>query len=70
MSLSTVKGGLLLLGWSELLPQVKEFKYLGVLFMSEDKLEVDRWISAASATMWALWQTAVVKNEQVHCSHV
>ncbi|KAI3360572.1 hypothetical protein L3Q82_002440 [Scortum barcoo] len=37
----------------EVLPQVEEFKYLGVLFTSEGKMEreIDRWIGAASAVM-------------------
>ena len=49
----------------ELLPHVKEFKYLGVLFTTEGKTqsEVDRWIGAASAVMWALYWTVVVKKE-------
>ncbi|TWW71143.1 hypothetical protein D4764_17G0006260 [Takifugu flavidus] len=35
----------------EILPQVEEFKYLGVLFTSEGKMEqeIDRWIGVASA---------------------
>ena len=39
----------------ELLPQVKEFKYLGVLFKSEGKMkrELDRQVCAASAGMWS-----------------
>ena len=50
---------------SELLPQVEEFKYLRVLFTSEDKMEheLDRWIGAASAVVWALYQTVVVMKE-------
>jgi len=50
---------------SELLPQVKEFKYLEVLFTSEDKMEqeMDRQIGAASAVMRALYQPVVVKRE-------
>ncbi|KAK0140999.1 hypothetical protein N1851_021987 [Merluccius polli] len=50
---------------SVLLPQVKEFKYLGMLFMSEWKMEreMDRWIGAASAVMRALYRTVVVKRE-------
>lgn len=34
----------------ELLPQAKEFKYLGVLLMIDGKMdhEMDRWIGAAS----------------------
>ena len=51
-----------------MLPQVQEFKYLGVLFMSKGKMEheVDRWIGAASAVMWALYWTVVVKKELSH----
>ena len=50
---------------SELLPQAKEFKYLGVLFTSEGKMEreMDRRIGAASAVMRALYQSVVVKKE-------
>ena len=50
---------------SELLPQVEEFKYLGVLFTSEGKMEceADRRISVASAVMRALYLTVVVKKE-------
>ncbi|KAK0144408.1 Ankyrin repeat and sterile alpha motif domain-containing protein 1B [Merluccius polli] len=50
---------------SELLPQVKEFKYLQILFMSEGKMEceMDRRIGAASAVMRALYRTVVVKRE-------
>uniref|UniRef100_A0A8C6LRX0 Reverse transcriptase domain-containing protein n=1 Tax=Nothobranchius furzeri TaxID=105023 RepID=A0A8C6LRX0_NOTFU len=49
----------------EVLPQVEEFKYLGVLFMSEGKLEreIDRRIGAASAVMRALYRSVVVKRE-------
>nr|XP_054604257.1 uncharacterized protein LOC129165341 [Nothobranchius furzeri] len=49
----------------EVLPQVEEFKYLGVLFTSEGKLEreIDRWIGAASAVMRALYRSVVVKRE-------
>ncbi|KAK0132165.1 Retrovirus-related Pol polyprotein from type-1 retrotransposable element R2 [Merluccius polli] len=50
---------------SKLLPQVKEFKYLGILFSSEGKMEreMDRRIGVASAVMWALYRTVVVKKE-------
>ncbi|KAI3364000.1 hypothetical protein L3Q82_001596 [Scortum barcoo] len=39
-------------GWGEVLPQVEEFKYLGVLFTSEGKMEreIDRRIGAASCS--------------------
>ena len=44
---------------------VEEFKYLGVLFMSEEKMEweIDRWIGAASTVMWTLKWSVVVKRE-------
>uniref|UniRef100_A0A8C6MJS2 Reverse transcriptase domain-containing protein n=1 Tax=Nothobranchius furzeri TaxID=105023 RepID=A0A8C6MJS2_NOTFU len=49
----------------EVLPQVEEFKYLRVLFMSEGKLEreIDRRIGAASAVMRAFYRSVVVKRE-------
>ncbi len=49
----------------ELLPQSREFKYLGVLFMSDRKQEreMDRRLSAASEVMQALRWTVVVKKE-------
>uniref|UniRef100_A0A8C6MBU3 Reverse transcriptase domain-containing protein n=1 Tax=Nothobranchius furzeri TaxID=105023 RepID=A0A8C6MBU3_NOTFU len=49
----------------EVLPQMEEFKYLGVLFTSEGKLEreIDRWISAASTAMQAFYRSVVVKRE-------
>uniref|UniRef100_A0A8C9VLN8 Reverse transcriptase domain-containing protein n=1 Tax=Scleropages formosus TaxID=113540 RepID=A0A8C9VLN8_SCLFO len=49
----------------ELLPQVEEFKYLGVLFTSEGKTErqVHRRIGAASAAMRSLYRSVVVKRE-------
>ena len=74
MKVSTSKSEAMVLCWktvecslrvgSELLPQVKEFQYLGVLFTSEGKMEheMDRRISAASAVMWALYRN-VVKTE-------
>ena len=45
---------------------MKEFKYLGILFTSEGKMEheVDRRIGAASAVMQVLYQTIVVKKEE------
>jgi len=50
---------------NELLPQGKEFKYLGVLFTSEGKMEreMDRRIGAASSVMRALYRSVVVKRE-------
>ncbi|KAK3509762.1 hypothetical protein QTP70_008395 [Hemibagrus guttatus] len=49
----------------ELLPQVEEFKYLGVLFTSEGRMdrEIDRRIGAAAAVMWSMYQSVVVKKE-------
>ena len=49
----------------ESLLQVEEFKYLGVLFTSEGKMEreIDRQIWAASAVMQTLKQSVVVKRE-------
>ncbi|TWW63998.1 hypothetical protein D4764_03G0010060 [Takifugu flavidus] len=48
----------------EILPQVEEFKYLGILFTSEGRMEqeVDRRISAASAVMRTLHRSVVVKR--------
>uniref|UniRef100_A0A669BS49 Reverse transcriptase domain-containing protein n=1 Tax=Oreochromis niloticus TaxID=8128 RepID=A0A669BS49_ORENI len=47
------------------LPQVEEFKYLGVLFTSDGRREpeIDRWIGAAAAAMRTLYQSVVVKRE-------
>ena len=44
---------------------MEEFKYLGVLFTSEGRMEreVDRRIDAASAVMRALHRPVVVKKE-------
>ena len=49
----------------ESLPQVEEFKYLGVLFTSGGRTEreIDRRIGAASAVMQALYRSVVVKKE-------
>ncbi|KAK7940110.1 hypothetical protein WMY93_003436 [Mugilogobius chulae] len=49
----------------ESLPQVEEFKYLGVLFTSEGRMEreIDRRIGAASAVMQSLYRIVVVKKE-------
>ncbi|TWW80238.1 Olfactory receptor-like protein COR2 [Takifugu flavidus] len=45
----------------EVLPQVEEFKYLGILFMSEGRMEreIDRRIGAASVVMRSLNRSAV-----------
>ena len=49
----------------EILPQVEEFKYLGLLFTSLGKMErvIDRQIAAVSAVMWALRRPVLVKRE-------
>ena len=49
----------------EILPQVEEFKYLGVLFMSEGKIEreIDRQSGVASAVMWVLRPSIEVKRD-------
>ncbi|TWW78198.1 hypothetical protein D4764_11G0003190 [Takifugu flavidus] len=48
----------------EILPQVEEFKYLGVLFTSEGRMEreINRRIGAASAVMRTLHRSVVVKR--------
>ncbi len=47
----------------EFLPQVEEFKYLGVLLASEGRMEheIDRWIGAAE--MRSMYRSVVVKKE-------
>ena len=49
----------------EILPQVEEFKCLGVLFTSEGRMEreINRRIGAASAVMQTLHGSVVVKRE-------
>ncbi|KAK3571000.1 hypothetical protein QTP86_033564, partial [Hemibagrus guttatus] len=49
----------------EVLPQVEEFKYLGVLFTSEGRMdhEIDTRIGAAAAVMWSMYRSVVVKKE-------
>ncbi|KAK3535008.1 hypothetical protein QTP70_001967 [Hemibagrus guttatus] len=49
----------------EVLPQVEEFKYLGVLFTSEERMdrEIDRRIGAAAAVMQSMYWSVVVKKE-------
>lgn len=50
----------------ELLPQVEEFKYLGVLFVSEGRTEREfgRQIGAASAVIYrSIYRSVVVKKE-------
>ena len=52
---------------NEILPDVEEFKYLGVLFTSEGRMEweVDRRIGAASAIMRALHRPPVVVKKEL-----
>ncbi|KAK3517715.1 hypothetical protein QTP70_016131 [Hemibagrus guttatus] len=45
----------------EVLPQVEECKYPGVLFTSEGR--IDRQIGAAAAVMWSMYRSVVVKKE-------
>ncbi|KAK3507766.1 hypothetical protein QTP70_000218 [Hemibagrus guttatus] len=49
----------------EVLPQVEQFKYLGVLFTSEGRMdrEIDRRIGAAAAVMRSMYRSVVVKKE-------
>ncbi|KAK3539747.1 hypothetical protein QTP70_013181 [Hemibagrus guttatus] len=49
----------------EFLPQVEEFKYLGVLFTSEGRMdrEIDRRIGVAAAVMRSMYGSVVVKKE-------
>ncbi len=49
----------------EFLPQVEEFKYLGVLFTSEGRMEreIDGRIGAAAAEMRSMYRSVVVKKE-------
>ncbi|KAK3550678.1 hypothetical protein QTP70_002404 [Hemibagrus guttatus] len=49
----------------EFLPQVEEFKYLGVLFTSEGRMdrEIDRQIGAVAAVMQSMYWSVVVKKE-------
>ncbi|MDG2595023.1 reverse transcriptase domain-containing protein, partial [Vibrio parahaemolyticus] len=49
----------------EVLPQVEEFKYLGILFTSEGRMEreMDRRVGVASAVMRALRRSVMVKTE-------
>ncbi|TWW66946.1 hypothetical protein D4764_20G0009780 [Takifugu flavidus] len=75
MRISTSKSESMVLAWKkvecllrvgeEVLPQVEEFKYLGILFTSEGRMEreIDRRIGAASAVMQALNRSVVMKKE-------
>ncbi|KAK3525741.1 hypothetical protein QTP70_007388 [Hemibagrus guttatus] len=75
MRVSTFKSEAMVLDWKkvactlqvggEVLPQVEEFKYLGVLFTSEGRMdrEIDRRIGAAAAVMQSMYWSVVVKKE-------
>ncbi|KAK3522957.1 hypothetical protein QTP86_010312 [Hemibagrus guttatus] len=75
MRVSTSKSEAMVLDWKkvactlqvggEVLPQVEEFKYLGVLFMSEGRMdrEIDRRIGAAAAVMRSMYRSVVEKKE-------
>ena len=49
----------------EVLPQVEEFRYLGILFTSEGRMEreIDKRIGEASAVMRMLNRSIVAKRE-------
>ncbi|XP_058251558.1 uncharacterized protein LOC131356504 [Hemibagrus wyckioides] len=51
-------------GWV-FLPQVEEFKYLGVLFTSQGRMEweIDRWVGAAAAAMQSVYRSVVLNKE-------
>ncbi|TWW75399.1 hypothetical protein D4764_13G0000610 [Takifugu flavidus] len=65
MVLAWKKVECLLRVWEEVLPQVEKFKYLGILFTSEGRMEreINRWIGAASAVVWVLNRSVMVKKE-------
>ncbi|TWW77426.1 hypothetical protein D4764_12G0008160 [Takifugu flavidus] len=65
IKISTSKSEAVVRVKEEILPQVEEFKYLRVLFTSEGRMEqeIDRRIGAASAVMWTLHRSIVVKRE-------
>ncbi len=48
---------------AELLPQIKEFEYLEVFLVSENKINISRWVCVASAVMWVLYLTVMVRRE-------
>ncbi|KAK3559901.1 hypothetical protein QTP86_026426 [Hemibagrus guttatus] len=75
MRVSTSKSEAMVLHWKkvactlqvggEVLAQVEQFKYLGVLFTSEGRMdcEIDRLIGAAAAVMRSMYRSVVVKKE-------
>ncbi|KAK3547052.1 hypothetical protein QTP86_009569 [Hemibagrus guttatus] len=65
MVLDRKKVACTLQGGGEVLPQVEEFKYIGVLFTSEGRMDrkIDRRIGAAAAVMRSMYRSVVVKKE-------
>lgn len=61
--------GLLTLGSGGLLLQAREFKYLGVLYTSDRRMEckMDRRFVEVSVVMQALYWTVVVKKDLLLC---
>lgn len=53
-------------GWFSLSRLVEGFKYLGVLFASEGKIEheIDRWLKAASAVMQSMYRPSMLNKER------
>lgn len=50
---------------SELLPQIEEFKYIGVLFSEgSSTFEIDSQIGATVAIIWLWYRIVVVKQRQ------
>lgn len=47
----------------EVLPQVQELKYLGIMITSEMTVEQERWFGVESAVLRALYWSIVVKRE-------
>lgn len=43
------------------LPQLEEFQYPRVVFTSEGKMEIDRWVRVVLAVMRMSYQSVVVK---------
>lgn len=47
--------------WTELLPQMEGFKYVGLLLSEErEEWETDRWFGVVLAVMWTLYHSIVV----------
>lgn len=51
---------------SQSLPKAEDFKYLGVLFTRDSRMDedMDKWIGASSALMWMLLQSYVAKRAE------